>query len=300
VDISVVVPASNSAGTLKELVDRLVVALVDDGSKDASWTTIEGLVLANDCVRGVRLGRNVGQHGALLAGLRLARHSITVTLDDDLQNPPEEIPRLVAALNVDVDLVYGMPLKVSQAAWRRIGSSGIRNFIVRFLDGTDSADMSSFRAFKTHLREAFSASTGPSVSIDALLTWGTNNIGYVDVDHKPRTSGTSNYNLRKLIRFSVDVATGYSSRPLRLASAVGALCVLLAVLLSTVTASITILGGQKVPGFATTIVVVCLFSGVQMLSLGILGEYIARMHFRIMNKPTYFVADVRENGDDSV
>lgn len=302
--VSIVVPVFRSIETLAPLVEAIKIAmndhfyeivLVDDGNEDRVWREISRLVTSEECVRGIRLGRNVGQHGALLAGVRAAKMNVVVTIDDDLQNPPQDIPKLLVALTDGIDLVYGIPRQAAQPFWRRLGSAGIRHFIARFLNGANSAELSSFRAFRVDLRNAFAQSIGPDVSIDALLAWATDKIAYVEVRHHHRLSGESNYNFVKLTRFSIDMATGYSTRPLRLASALGAICIAGAIALATLNVVVALLGEQKVPGFATITVLLCLFSGVQLLSLGILGEYVARMHFRIMNKPTYHVVDEIEH-----
>lgn len=181
--VSVVVPVFNSISSLPALVDRIhlvfvnsgpyEVVLVDDGSKRETWTQIEALCQVDRAVRGIRLARNFGQHNALVAGTRAARMPITVTIDDDLQNPPEEIPRLVQELlSRHLDVVYGVPENPEQALTRRLSGRLTRRALAIGL-GVDSAlDVSSFRAFRTRVRDAFSNDLGTNVSLDALLTWG--------------------------------------------------------------------------------------------------------------------------------
>ena len=151
--------------------------------------------------------------------------------------------------------------------------------------------MSSFRTFRTALREGFNTALGPNVSLDALLTWSTTRFTVVEVKHDERKVGNSNYTFRKLVRFMIDMATGYSALPLRLASALGFLTIAFGAVLLAYVIGRPILTGERVQGFPMLASTIIIFSGVQIFLLGILGEYIGRMHFRVMNKPTYMVAE---------
>ena len=265
--------------------------IVDDGNIDYTWETIRELSAADRRVRGLRLGRNVGQHAALLAGVRHAVNSITVTLDDDLQNPPEEVPRLLAALTQGIDVVYGVPDERKQSSWRNLTSLSSK-FAMRTLLGFQSAtDISSFRVFRTRLRDSFQQDLGPGVSLDALLDWSTTKFCSVEVRHDVRAEGRSNYNFRKLFRFMLDTATGYSTVPLRLATTLGLTTVLLSIGVLAWVLGRPLLTGDSVPGFPFLAATIAIFSGVQLVVLGVLGQYIGRMHFRVMNKPTYTIAD---------
>ncbi len=299
--VSVVVPVYRSTQTLPVLVASVHTALVginheiilvDDGSPSATWGVVRSLASSDARVTGVRLGRNAGQHSALLAGVRLANHRVVVTIDDDLQNPPDEIPRLLEALSDDIDVVYGVPLLVAQGRWRRLLSSLYRAILASSF-GTEKAEsLSSFRAFRTSLRNGFEADTGPSVSLDSMLAWSTSRFNSVNVAHHTRRDGSSNYTARKLLRFAVDTATGYSATPLRFATLLGfgsvmfgfgVLCWVIGRLLVT---------GESLSGFPFLTSTVTIFAGTQLISLGIIGEYIAKMHFRVMRKPAYVVAEV--------
>lgn len=298
--ISVVVPVYRSEQILQELVTRISSALqkydfeiilVDDASGDGSWQEISSLAKEKSNVFGIRLGRNSGQHGALLAGVRTAKFETTVTLDDDLQNPPEEIEKLISGLKAGVDVVYGVSDEVKQNIYRRLGSNLVRKFFSVALGFNSAVTMSSFRAFRTALREGFNTALGPNVSLDALLTWSTTRFTVVEVKHDERKVGNSNYTFRKLVRFMIDMATGYSALPLRLASALGFLTIAFGAVLLAYVIGRPILTGERVQGFPMLASTIIIFSGVQIFLLGILGEYIGRMHFRVMNKPTYMVAE---------
>ena len=298
--LSIVVPVFRSEKTLNELVNRITnsisdksveIILIDDASGDGTWTTICSIARQNSMVTGIRLGRNSGQHGALLAGVRAAKFQTVVTLDDDLQNPPEEINKLIDALLPGVDVVYGVSTEVKQNFYRRAGSKLVRKFFASALGFNSAVSMSSFRTFRTVLREGFNTALGPNVSLDALLTWSTTRFTVVEVKHDERKVGDSHYTFRKLVRFMIDMATGYSALPLRLASALGFLTISFGAVLLVYVIGRPIITGEQVQGFPMLASTIIIFSGVQIFLLGILGEYIGRMHFRVMNKPTYMVAE---------
>ena len=298
--LSIVVPVFRSEKTLNELVNRITnsisdksveIILIDDASGDGTWTTICSIARQNSMVTGIRLGRNSGQHGALLAGIRAAKFQTVVTLDDDLQNPPEEINKLIDALVPGVDVVYGVSTEVKQNYYRRAGSKLVRKFFASALGFNSAVSMSSFRTFRTVLREGFNTALGPNVSLDALLTWSTTRFTVVEVKHDERKVGDSLYTFRKLVRFMIDMATGYSALPLRLASALGFLTISFGAVLLVYVIGRPIITGERVQGFPMLASTIIIFSGVQIFLLGVLGEYIGRMHFRVMNKPTYMVAE---------
>ena len=298
--LSIVVPVFRSEKTLNELVNRITksisnksveIILIDDASGDGTWTTICSIARQNSMVTGIRLGRNSGQHGALLAGVRAAKFQTVVTLDDDLQNPPEEINKLIDALLPGVDVVYGVSTEVKQNFYRRAGSKLVRKFFASALGFNSAVSMSSFRTFRTVLREGFNTALGPNVSLDALLTWSTTRFTVVEVKHDERKVGDSHYTFRKLVRFMIDMATGYSALPLRLASALGFLTISFGAVLLVYVIGRPIITGERVQGFPMLASTIIIFSGVQIFLLGVLGEYIGRMHFRVMNKPTYMVAE---------
>ena len=298
--ISVVIPVYRSEQTINELVSRVSnalknhefeIILVDDDSGDGSWQEISSLSKENPNIRGIRLGRNSGQHGALLAGVRIAKFETTVTLDDDLQNPPEEIEKLTSGLKPGIDVVYGISTEIKQSFYRRLGSTLVRKFFSSALGFNSAVTMSSFRAFRTVLRDGFNTQLGPNISLDALLTWSTTRFAVAKVRHDERKIGSSHYTLRKLVRFMIDMTTGYSSLPLRLATAIGFTTIGLGFVLLLYVVGRPLLSGGSVPGFPLLASSIIIFSGVQIFLLGVLGEYIGRMHFRVMNKPTYMIAE---------
>ena len=300
--LSIVVPVYNSAGTLDELHRRLSEVLesldadfelvfVNDGSADASWERILELAAADERVRGLNLMRNYGQHNALLAGLRSARHEVIVTLDDDLQNPPEEIPKLLTKLDEGFDVVYGDAEERGFGFVRNVGTA-LSKLALRWVIGSDIAGkVSAFRAFRTDLREAFADYDAPYVSIDVLLSWGTTKFGAVPVVHRERAEGRSSYSFGRLATHALNVMTGFSTRPLRIASLVGLAFTLFGVAVLVVVIVTYIVEGGSVPGFPFLASVIAIFSGAQLLTLGIIGEYLARMHMRVMDRPPFAVRE---------
>ena len=232
--------------------------------------------------------RNYGQHNALLCGIRAAKYDLVVTMDDDLQHPPEEIPRLLARLDEGFDVVYGTP-KAEQHGLLRALASRITRLALRAAVGSDVAkNVSAFRVFPTQLREAFAGYQSPFVSIDVLLTWATTRFSATPVAFQPRHSGSSNYSFTKLVRHALDMMTGFSSAPLQLASLVGFTCTLFGLAVFIYVFIRYCLEGS-VPGFPFLASIIAIFSGAQLFALGVIGEYLARMHFRSMKRPAYVV-----------
>jgi glycosyltransferase involved in cell wall biosynthesis len=304
--ISAIVPVYRSAAILPELHARLSAALsavtdqheiilVEDAGGDDSWSVIKRLSDRDPRVRGMRMSRNYGQHNALLCGIRAARFALTVTLDDDLQNPPEEIGKLIALLDGGADVAYGTPTN-EQHGFLRDQSSRITKLALQSAMGAETArNVSAFRAFRTNLRDAFETYRGPFVSIDVLLTWGTTRFSHVPVRHEPRAAGVSNYTIRKLVTHAFNMMTGFSTLPLQIASVIGFLFTFLGLLILLYVLFSYLTNGAVVPGFAFLASIIAIFSGAQLFALGIIGEYLARMHFRSMDRPTYLV---REETDD--
>lgn len=307
--ISVVIPVYRSAPSLRPLTTRLLPALaatgqphevifVNDGSPDHSWEVITALVAEHSAVRGLRLLRNYGQHNALLAGIRAARFATTVTMDDDGQHPPEEMPKLLAALAAGPDVVYGPPETQQHGLWRDLASFVTKFVLRKAIDARTARMISAFRAFRTEVRRGFARYDSPFVNMDVLLTWGATRFTAVPVRHEPRAFGESNYTVGKLLRHTLNMLTGFSVAPLQLASLVGfaftafGLGVLAYVLIQYM------LHGSSVAGFPFLASVIAIFAGAQLFALGIIGEYLARMYHRTMDKPAYTIGQHCGRTDD--
>jgi undecaprenyl-phosphate 4-deoxy-4-formamido-L-arabinose transferase len=300
--VSVVVPVYNSATGLGTLLHRLApvleahfreyeAILVNDGSSDESWPEITELNRRYAWVRGINLMRNYGQHSALLCGIRTARHQLIITIDDDLQNPPEEIPNLLQELETGLDVVYGRP-KVEQHGLLRSLASKLTKMSLESAMGIAAArNVSAFRIFRADIRKAFKHYDGPFVSIDVLLTWGTKRFGAVEVSHDERKIGVSNYTVRKLVNHAIDLITGFSALPLRIASLIGFTFTLFGTIVFGFVIWRYFVNGDSVPGFPFLASIISIFSGAQLCALGIIGEYLSRMHFRAMGLPSAVIRD---------
>ncbi|MDP9261664.1 MAG: glycosyltransferase family 2 protein [Actinomycetota bacterium] len=296
--ISVVVPVYNSGQTLSLLTQRVADALgaagldyelvlVNDGSTDDSWARISEAARADSRVRGIDLARNYGQHNALLAGIRAARGDTIATIDDDLQNPPEEIPKLLAKLDEGYDVVYGSATERQHDILRALGTR-LTKWALKVAIGSEiAAQVSAFRTFRTNLRDVFSDFQGPYVSIDALLSWGTARFAAVPVRHDARAAGRSSYGFVRLATHALNVLTGFTTRPLRIATLIGIALTIMGVGVLVYVFVRYFAEGDKVPGFPFLASLISIFSGAQLLTLGIIGEYLARMHVRIMDRPAY-------------
>ncbi|MDQ1520357.1 MAG: hypothetical protein QOI55_1430 [Actinomycetota bacterium] len=299
--ISVVVPVYRSEKSLDELVARLCavldargvrfeVILVDDGSPDDSWAVITKLAEADPRVRGLALGRNYGQHNACLAGIRQARFDVVVTLDDDLQHPPEQIPTLLDALQPDIDLVYGYPEAENHGFGRNILSRATKLSLGASIKSDIAKHVSAFRAFRTSLRDGVADVQDPFFSLDVLLSWTTTRMVAVPVPVEERRYDRSNYSAIGLVRIALNLVTGFSTLPLRIVTLLGVgLALLGGAILAVVLGSYAFSGGKSVPGFPFLASMIAILSGAQLLALGVIGEYLGRVHYRSMHRPQYTI-----------
>lgn len=304
--VSVVVPCYRSAQTLPELARELVVALdelvnartvsawetvlVIDGSPDNVAEVASTIADSDTHFRVVELRRNFGQHNALVAGIRSARHEVIITMDDDLQHRADQIGLLLAALNDETDLVYGVPETEEHGTFRSAASRFIKWSLA--LAGVPNAGLvGAFRAFRTELRDGFATIGDPQVNLDVVLSWVTSGVRAQRVRMDRRVHGRSSYSIRGLIRHAMNMITGYGTIPLRLATYLGLLCGLLGVALLAAVLVQFFIGATTIPGFTTTVAVISLFAAAQMISIGIIGEYLGRQHFRSMQRPMYVVRE---------
>lgn len=303
---SIVIPVYNSAAGMPMLMAELdrhlpaltldlgfdyEVLLVNDGSRDASWQAICEAARTRPWVHGINLMRNYTQHNALLCGIRAATGEVIVTIDDDLQNPPGEIPKLLTKLAEGYDVVYGKPRQEQHGLWRDAASRITKLGLQSAMGAETARNVSAFRAFRTQLREAFANYQSPYLSIDVLLTWATTRFAAVDVRHEPRQFGVSNYTMGKLITHALNMMTGFSTLPLRLASLLGFGLTIFGILILIWVIGRLLILGYSVPGFPFLASVIGIFSGAQLFAIGIIGEYLARMHLRLMERPTYVVRE---------
>jgi len=303
--LTILVPVFNSAHTIDQLGTRLdkvlremqiryEIIFIDDGSLDTSQNELCKVNLKFDHCKIICFTRNFGQHNALLCGLRAAQYGTIVTVDDDLQHPPEEIPKLVQKLSEGYDVVYGVSTE---------GQHGIvRNFLTRFvklilnsvMQVKTATMISAFRAFRTDLRNGFTDFRGDCVSIDILLSWTTGNFGTVFVNLDSRAVGKTQYTFYKLFVHTMNVVTGYSTFPLRLVSLLGIVSALIGFTVFVYVVGGYLLRGSPVQGFTLLAGSVTLFSGVILLCIGLLGEYLGRVFFGVLGRPQYIKTSVIE------
>jgi undecaprenyl-phosphate 4-deoxy-4-formamido-L-arabinose transferase len=299
--LSIVIPVYNSGPALPLLHQALLeempnlgmpfeVIFVEDHGSDDSWAVIRGLAAGDPRVRGLRMNRNFGQHAALLCGIREARFDRLVTMDDDLQHHPRELGKLLAALTDEIDVVYGSPERERHGLLRDMASILTKSALASAMGHGIAHEVSALRLFRTHLRDAFADYHNPSVSVDVLLSWATNAFAAIRVPHHERAFGASNYTLSKLVKHALNMTTGFGTAPLHFATTLGFLFTLVGFVLFLYVFVRAIFFGSPVQGFPFLASAISMFSGVQLLSLGIIGEYVGRIFERTGSRPAYFVS----------
>jgi undecaprenyl-phosphate 4-deoxy-4-formamido-L-arabinose transferase len=300
--LSIVIPVYGSEKTIAPLCEQISVVfsekmpsvayeivLVNDSSPDGVALVIESMKNRLHQVRCITLLRNFGQHNALLAGIRAASYDRIITMDDDGQHPAAAIPQLVESLTDNLDLVYAVPLDEKRGVFRGFASASVKLFLTKALGVGGAVNISSFRIFRTILRTAFEKYNSPVVFIDALLSWGTKRIGAIRIEHQKRIAGKSGYTLKKLIGHTLNMVTSFSVLPLRIATIIGLITILLGLAIFVFCLVRFFIVGREMPGFMLLVSAIILFSGVQLLLLGVLGEYVSRMHMSLMNRPAYAI-----------
>ncbi|MHB0959357.1 MAG: glycosyltransferase family 2 protein [Pirellulaceae bacterium] len=308
-DVSVVVPVYNSADMLAELVRRTLVVLegafasyeivlIDDGSVDRSWEVLcELQAKHSDHLVVIQLMRNFGQHNALMCGLRRVGGRLVVTMDDDLQTPPEEIPKLVERIETGgFDLVYGQYESKQHELWRNLGS-GLVNLFYRFVFRSQ-VKVTSFRTIRRELSDKILSYDLNFTYLDGLLAWNSQRIAGARVEHHPRTSGRSGYSLAKLVILAMNLFTNFSLFPLQMVSMLGFVFALFGFTLGTYYIFRAIFQTIVVPGYASLIVSIFILGGAQLLALGVLGEYLGRLHLNVNRKPQYGIRHVIARSHD--
>lgn len=304
--LTVIVPTYNSSPTLNELNSRIInacnkninafeIIYVNDGSEDDTWEAICSFINLDQRTKSINLSKNFGQHNALLCGIREANYDTIITIDDDLQNAPEEISKLLDELNKGFDVVYGFPKREKNGFLRNLASTFTKISLKTAMGIENAKHVSSFRAFKTNLRDAFVQYKGSFVSIDVLLSWGSNSFSAIPIDRDKRKTGKSNYTFRKLVQHALNMITGFTIIPLQIASVMGVVLSIFGLGILIFVIGRFFLQGSPVPGFPFLASIISIFSGAQLLAIGIIGEYLARQHFRMLDKPQYFIKDKSQN-----
>lgn len=301
-EVSVVIPVYGSAGILPALVERLdavlagaadghEVILVHDSGPDDAWAVITGLARTRPWLRGLDLRRNAGQHNAVMAGLGQAAGRYVVTMDDDLQHDPGDIPRILDVLRGGADLVYVQFEARKHALWKRLGS-GFNDLVARWLlKKPRGLYLSPFRGMASPVAREVLRYEGPFVYIDGLLLQSTRNIATIEAPHHARSDGRSGYSLRKSISLWLQMATSFSVIPLRLVSVAGILASGVGFALTIVILLESLWRPVSVAGWKSLMLTVLFLGGVQLLALGVIGEYVGRVLLSINRRPQYVVRD---------
>lgn len=303
--LSIVVPVYNGARSVPTLVDAvsrlevpggLEIVLVNDGSPDDSLAVCRELCRKNEtALTVVNLARNFGEHNAVMAGLGQARGEYVVNMDDDLQNPPEEVVRLFCYCKDNgYDVVYGYYGRKHHSLFRNLGSRFTNYCADVLLDKPKGLYLSSFRCMNAFTVRSIISHTGPFPYIDGLITQVTGNLGRLQVEHLPRTDGHSNYTLRRLFHLYFSMLLNFSVTPLRIGTLTGALMALLG-LAGFAEVLVEALTGHTPQGWASLMAATLLLAGVQLIMLGLTGEYLGRLFLTMNGKPQFVIRDIERN-----
>jgi len=301
--VSVVIPVFNEELVLHEFYPRLKkeaeswgksyeLLFVDDGSTDNSFELICKWKKIDSNIRVVKFTRNFGQQAAVLAGFRESRGNIVVQIDSDLQNPPEEIKRLLGAFTDEVDLVVTIPRKRRDSALRILGSKVLHSLAQALFGNRFKLNLSSFRAMRRSVLEKIDQCQDRSRYMAVLMSWMAVPTVHVEVDHHLRKMGQTKYGVLPLLRLTWDLITGYSNFPLRLVTYLGLLGAGVGFSIMMFLLYQRLVAGILIEGFVVLSAVFSFFAGVQLLSIGFLGEYLGRVHLKIQNRPEYIVHKV--------
>jgi glycosyltransferase involved in cell wall biosynthesis len=296
---SVIIPVFNEEENLNPLYVRLTrvmhtlkkpyeIIFVDDGSNDRSFQMIKDMHDKDRNVKVLSFTRNFGQHPAIMAGFNAATGDIIITLDADLQNPPEEIPKLVRKLDDGYEVVFGVLQERKHSFFRRFGSWFAKLVLARVLPGK-TTDLSGFRALRAYTVSQLKSLNEKSKFLDGLLCWMGYKVGTVPVEHDKRYSGKTKYTPIKLVGLWLDMVVALTELPLKIATFGGLFLGVVGFVLALFYFIRYFFYGFSVPGFATIVILITFFSGVQLFALGILGEYVGRMNKEVKNKPEYII-----------
>ena len=298
IELSIVIPVYNSEECLHELNRQIEESLygfeyeiifINDRSKDNSWNKIIEICEKNKKAFGISLRKNSGQDNALMAGLRLAKGEYIAIMDDDLQHSPHDILKLYNECKKGYDLCYGFFQGKKQSLWKNFGSWVNGKLSEKLWSKPKEIYLSPFKVFRGEIAKEITQYTGPYPYLDAILLTITNNITQIPIEHYQRYKGKGNFNLFRSITVFLMNATGYSIYPLRLATYLGFFSAFIGFMFAVYYLAEYLLNNHRVEGWITNILLILFFSGIILISLGIIGEYIGRIFLTINKRPQYTI-----------
>lgn len=302
---SIVIPVYNSSRSIETVCRGIQdlfkiqnqsyeIILVDDASQDESWQVLQRLHAKDTNIKIIRLMRNFGQQNALLCGFKQARGEFVITMDDDLQHPPEEIPKLMTKIEEGHDVVIGALISKQDNTTKKIGRRLVDWINRSVFNKPKDLKLSSFRILRQAVVKAIGQIHTPYPYLTGMIFSVTRNVASVDVIHRPRQHGQSNYNLKKLIALAFNLLIHYSALPLRLITFVGVTVAAGSFLLGLYFIFKKMFVGQVVPGWTTLVVLLSFFNGLLMVALSVLGEYLVRLLGEVSNRPQYVIREMKE------
>lgn len=300
--ISVVSPVFGCRGCLEELVDRVArvlqaqpcvfeIVLVDDGSPDGAWARIGELARTRPWLRGIRLARNFGQHYAIAAGIEHARGDVVAVMDCDLQDVPEEIPRLLAALRDDTEVVFAQRGQRQDNPFKRLASWAFFRVLSWMTGVRQDHSTANFGVYSRKVIDAVNAMPERERCFPLMVKWTGFNSVTVPVAHASRSEGRSGYSFKRLLRLAMSIILSYSDKPLRLVVRIGLAFALVAFAIAALSVIRFLQGDIQVAGFTSIVASIWLVGGMTIFCLGILGLYLGRLFVDAKARPYYLVAE---------
>ncbi|MEW6570129.1 MAG: glycosyltransferase family 2 protein [Nitrospirota bacterium] len=308
-EFSIVVPIYNEVENISDLYERLTpvmkelcdreglsldsyeIIMVDDGSKDGSWQIIRGLHEKDAKVKAISFSRNFGHHMALTAGLDYAKGRVIILMDGDLQDPPEEIPKLYDKFKEGYDLVYGIRRQRQDPFLKKMTSYFFWQILRKFSGVDIPAGQTMLRILSRRLVDVLKDMREQARFIHGMMAWAGFNSTTVEIAHNPRLKGKSKYNVPRMFKLAFHAITAFSTIPLRIATYVGLLSSLISLIVGLYFIFRKILYGIPVLGYASIIVSIFFVGGLQLLIIGIFGEYLGRTYQAVQQRPLYVIKE---------
>jgi len=301
--LSIVIPVYNSEKILDELikqiennlgfVDGYEIILVNDCSSDNSWEKIKKNCGDYNFVKGINLRKNVGQHNAVMAGLNYADGDVIIMMDDDLQHDPKYLEALYEGVIEGYDVCYARFANKKHKLWKKLGSK-FNDFVANILlDKPKDLYLSSFKAISSDIGKTIIKYDGPYPYVDGLLLSTTSSFVSIDIEHKERLVGDGGYTLRSSLSLWLKMATSFSVLPLRISTYIGFVISIFSYVMGVYYILLRLFSDAAPDGWTSLMVVILFIGGIQLFSIGIIGEYVGRSYLKINNKPQYSVKEMQ-------